>query len=189
MFQRRLYSGCSMRRMFGSSAMRRMRRSTSSRYAAGQWRGSSVMGVEPCRSNQVVCTSPAAMRRASTISKARSPSSSPLRRNGVHGLALRQAHGGGAASCRPLHEAEGFVDLPIQLLLPGDELPPLAGGLGRGRSPARCASPRSRGRSNSPAWPPATGPAGPCWFDERGRKLRWLACGDGKLAEFCAVES
>ena len=98
-----------------------------------------------------------------------------LRRNGVHRGALRQAHGGGAAFCRALHEAEGFVDLPIQLLLPGDELAPLAGGQvagarqPRAQVPALGAAPtRQRGRRRLAL----QGRAG---LDERGRKFRELS--------------
>ena len=90
-------------------------------------------------------------------------------RDAVHGLALRQAHGGGAAGCRALHEAEGFVNLPIQLLLPGDELPPQARGLVAGggqpgaQLPALGAAPtRQRGGRR-------LGLQGRAGLDERGR--------------------
>ena len=110
-----------------------------------------------------------------------------LWRNGVHGGALRQAHGGGAAFCRALHEAEGFVDLPVQLLLPGDELAPMAGGQvagagqPRAQVPALGAAPtRQRGRRRLAL----QGRAG---LDERGRELRGQLGGYRKPLHLRAV--
>jgi hypothetical protein len=62
--------------MLRSDSMSWMRFLTNWRYDSGQCAGNSVMGVERCRSNQVVSNSSAAIFRAITISNARSPSSS-----------------------------------------------------------------------------------------------------------------
>ena len=50
-----------------------IRFATTSWYSCGQCSGISVIGVDPCRANHCVCSSPAFIRRASTISNARSP--------------------------------------------------------------------------------------------------------------------
>ena len=88
-----------------------IRFSTTRRYASGQCAGISVIGVDPCRANHCVSTSPAAILRASTISNARSPSfssgTSPASALKLGSFLLGQ---------QPVEP----IDLPVQLLLQRD---------------------------------------------------------------------
>ena len=68
---------------------------------SGQCAGSSVIGVEPWRSNQVVSSSPAAILRAMTISKARSPSCSGGGSRVLEVLVERGRRAGSSASRAP----------------------------------------------------------------------------------------
>ena len=156
---------------------RRRGRPRSARSAARRGRGTppasrpatSVIGVEPWRSNHVVSVSPAATCRASTISKARCPSA-------IGGACLaehRQVVG---------HEAVGGEHLPVELLL---------------QAIMRAWSSTSRSRSAS-RWSRSVGavevveerrPLGGGAIERRGRGSGSRCAGSGRSLTFVALNA
>ena len=112
---RRLHSGRSISAMSRRFSIVSIRLATTALYGSGQCAGISVMGVDRCRLNHCVSISPAAIRRARTISNARSPS---LSSGTLTGSAIS------SVSLRIIEQPVTPVDIPVQFFLERDHPAP-----------------------------------------------------------------